>query len=91
MAYKKSNLYTDTEGNLVKGRYIYKDEQREKYTAWMKYPEGYCKSGTFYCFEDAVSWIESNWTRFAPGWYYDTDMRVVVLRKPGDTRPKRTF
>ena len=69
-----SNLYRDQDGNIVKGRYIYKNKHKEKYTANMKYPEGYCKSGTFYSFQDAVTWIEGNWTRYAPGWYYDDDM-----------------
>ena len=88
---KRSNLYKDADGNLVKGRYIYKIQNGEKYIANMKYPAGYTKSGTFYCFEDAVSWIEGNWERFAPGWYYDEYMQLVILRKPGEARPKREF
>jgi hypothetical protein len=86
----RSNLYQDEFGNSIAGRYIYRDKQREKYTAQLKYPEGYCKTGIFYSFEDAVSWIEINYEKYRPGWYEDNG-KIIVLRRPGEYRPERTY
>jgi len=84
------NLYRDQDGNFVKGRYIYK-LKNQKYAAYMKYPQGYRKSGTFYSLEDAVTWIEGNWTRYEPGWYYDDNMKMITLRRPGEPSIRREF
>jgi uncharacterized protein YbdZ (MbtH family) len=91
MAKISSNLYRDADGNFVKGRYIYKTSQNEKYMAQMKYPQGYTKCATLYSLEEAIEFIEGNWTRYEPGWYYDNDLKLVVLRRPGEHRSKRGF
>ena len=58
--------------------------------AQLKYPEGYTKSGLFYSFEDAVSWIDANYEKYRPGWYMDNG-EVIILRRPGEYRPKRLY
>ena len=85
----RSNLYKDASGNYVVGRYIYL-QKNGRYLAQIKYPEGYNKSGLFYSFEDALSWIDTNYEKYRPGWYMDNGV-VITLRKPGEYRPKREF
>jgi uncharacterized protein YbdZ (MbtH family) len=85
----RSNLYQDASGNSIAGRYIYL-QKNGRYMAQLKYPEGYTKSALLYSFEEAVEWIEANWEKYRPGWYIDNG-EVIVLRKPGEYRPKREF
>jgi uncharacterized protein YbdZ (MbtH family) len=86
----RSNLYQDEFGNSIAGRYIYRLKNGGKYSANLKYPEGYTKSGIFYSFEDAVEWVENNWEKYRPGWYMDNGV-VVTLRRPGEYREPRMF
>jgi hypothetical protein len=85
----RANLYKDATGNSVAGRYIYK-RQNDRYMAQFRYPEGHQKSTLLYSFEEAVEWIEANWEKYLPGWYLDNG-EVIVIKKPGEYRPKREF
>jgi hypothetical protein len=80
-----SNLYTDVNGNRVIGRFIYKTARNQKYMAQMRYPAGYQKSKTFDTLEEAVDFIEGNWTVYESGSYV-VDGVVIRLRYPGEPR-----
>ena len=81
-----TNLYTDINGNPIKGRYIYARPNR-KFSAMLKYPEGFSKSKTCYSQEEAETFIRDECAIYAPGWYYNNDMDMVFLRRRGDPRP----
>lgn len=84
------SLYVDENGNTVKGRYIW-SKAGGKYQAMLKYPEGYCKSKTFYDLEEAVAFVRNDYIRYAPGWYYDENMGKVFLKRPDEIRPERMY
>jgi len=86
----KTNLYKDVNGNPVKGKYIYNGKDG-KYSAMCKYPEGYSKAKICYSMEEAIDFVENDYQTYALGWYYDTDMKMVFLRRRGDPRPERTY
>jgi hypothetical protein len=86
----RKSLYLDENGNTIQGRYIYHVDNG-KFHAQLKYPEGYSKSKSCYSLEEAIAFVRDEYDTYAPGWYYDTDMRMVFLRRPGDPRPKRMF
>ena len=85
-----TNLYRDSSGNVVTGRYIYA-RPNKRFSAMCKYPEGYTKGKMCYTFEEAVAFIEGDYEKYAPGWYYNTDMEMVFLRRPNDPRPPRMY
>jgi hypothetical protein len=87
---KRPNLYLDAEGKQVKGRYIYPAEHG-KFLAICRYPEGYNKSKVCYEMEEAVAFVRDEYDTYAPGWYYNSEMDKVFLRRPGDVRPERMF
>jgi hypothetical protein len=80
------NLYKDASGNSIDGRFIY--IRKGRYMAYLRYPEGHQKSVLLYTFEEAVEWIETNWEKYLPGWYYDNDGRLVnlTIHRPLKTR-----
>ena len=85
-----TNLYLDVNGNAVKGRYIYA-RPNKRFSAMCKYPEGYSKAKMCYSLEEAVEFVERDYEKYAPGWYYNTDMEMVFLRRPNDPRPERSY
>lgn len=86
----RASLYVDENGNTIKGRYIYNRPQG-KFFAACKYPEGYQKTKLCYTMEEAIAFVRDEYDTYAVGWYYDSDMRLVTLRRPGEERPPRTF
>jgi len=85
-----TNLFRDAEGNLVKNRSIYR-RPNDKYFAQMRYSQGYCKTKLCYSLEEAVAYITDNYETYVEGWYYDNDLRMVTLRRPGEERPPRMY
>jgi hypothetical protein len=75
-----TNLYT---GGL-RGRYIYA-VANQKYLASCRYPEGYGKSKTCYCIEEAVAFVTNEYELYKGGEYIDNDGKLIKMkcnRKP---------
>ena len=87
---KRPNLYMDTNGEQVKGRYIYAAKQG-KYQAMCKYPEGYSKTKICYSLEEALDFVQNQYIVYAPGWYYNSEMDKVFLTRPRDPKPERYY
>ena len=86
----KKSLYLDENGNTIQGRYIYA-ARNGKFNAQLKYPEGYTKSKSCYSLEEAVKFVSEEYDTYALGWYYNTDMKMVFLKRPNDPRGERMY
>lgn len=55
----RANLY----GPKQLGRHVYKIKGNERYSAQIRFPNGYRKAAVFYSLQDAIDWIDNNYNR----------------------------
>jgi len=49
--------------NLIEGRFVYKIKGNERYSAQIRFPNGFRKCSVWYSLEDAKEWIDNNYDR----------------------------